>query len=50
MKVTDAKRDITAKKIEDIQKGEQSNVKDEHAPKGRDKAMGKDLKKIQNSR
>jgi hypothetical protein len=47
----DAKRDITIKKIEDIQKGEQSSVRDiPHSPRDEGNSMDKDLRKIQKSR
>jgi hypothetical protein len=47
----DIKKKITEKKIEDIQKGEESEIEDiPHGKKIEGKASEKDLKKIQKSK
>jgi hypothetical protein len=47
----EVKKKITEKKIEDIQKGEKSDIEDiSHSKKVEGKASEKDLKKIQKSK
>jgi hypothetical protein len=51
MKDEEHKKKINEKRIEDIQKGEESEVEDiPHGKKVEGKASEKDLKKIQNSK